>query len=85
MNHHMSHEEMVQYLENLKLMIEDCHRKDRAACDKNFFELRLYLHLLFDLLRRDADRLEARIVKLDDAQTEARNPIEVSLPYWALN
>jgi hypothetical protein len=78
MNHHMSHEEMVQYLENLKVKIDECSRKDRAIWDKGFFELRLNIYLLFDLLRRRIDRLEARMGK-------DPNPIEVSLPYWALN
>jgi hypothetical protein len=85
MKHHMNHEEMVQYLENLKVKIDECSRKDRAVWDKGFFELRLNIFLLFELLRRRVDRLEARIVKLEDAQNEGTKHMEVSLPYWDLN
>jgi len=82
----MSHEEMVQYLENLKVKIENCHREERAFWDKHFFELRLHIYIAFELFRRRVDRLETRIAKLEDAtQTEGANPIEVSLPYWNLN
>jgi hypothetical protein len=82
----MSHEEMVQYLENLKVKIENCHREERALWDKGFFELRLHIYIAFELLRRRADRLEARIAKLEDATpTESTSHIAVSLPYWALN
>ena len=81
-----SHEEMVQYLENLKVKIEECSRNDRAVWDKNFFELRLHIYVAFELLRRDANRLERRIVRLEDAQqTERTNHEEVSPPYWTLN
>ena len=82
----MGHEEMVQYLEKLKAKIENCHREERAFWDKHFFELRLHIYVAFELLRRRVDRFETRIAKLEDAtQTDGANPIEVSLPYWALN
>ena len=82
----MSHEEMVQYLENLKVKIENCHREERAFWDKQFFELRLHIYIAFELLRRRVDRLETRIVELEDAaQTEDTNHSKVSLPYWTLN
>ena len=54
----MSHEEMVQYLENLKVKIETCHREERAFCDKHFFELRLHIYVAFELLRRRVENLE---------------------------
>ena len=76
----MSHEEMVQYLENLKAKIEDCHREDRAFWDKHFFELRLHIYVAFEMLRRRVDRLETRTAQLNDVAQR-----EVSLPYWALN
>ena len=85
MKHHTTHEEMVQYLENLKVMIEDCRRKDQALRDKHFFELRLDIYLLFKLLRRSTDSLAERIARLENARNEGRQSIEVSLPYWALN
>jgi hypothetical protein len=75
----MSHEEMVQYLENLKVKIENHHREERAFWDKHFFELRLHIYIAFDLLRRRVDRLETRIAKPGDAMQT------VSLPYWTLN
>jgi hypothetical protein len=82
----MSHEEMVQYLENLKIKIENCHREERAFWDKHFFELRFHIYVAFELLRRRVDRLETRTARLEDAmQTKGTNPIAVSLPYWALN
>lgn len=84
MNHHMNHEEMVQYLENLKMKIDECSRKDRAVWDKHLFELHLKIYLVFELLRRRVDRLEARM-KLEDAESEGANQIEVTLPHWALN
>ena len=60
--------------------------KRRAHLDRQFFELNLHIYILFEMLRRRADRLEMRITKLEDAtQTEGANPIEVSLPYWDLN
>ncbi len=76
----MSHEEMVQYLENLKVKIENCHREERAFWDKHFFELRLHIYVAFELLRRRIDRLETRT-----ARTDGTNPIEANLPYWTLN
>ena len=76
----MSHEEMVQYLENLKAKIENCHREDRAFWDKHFFELRLHIYVAFEMLRRRVDRLETRTAQLNDVAQR-----EVSLPYWALN
>jgi hypothetical protein len=54
----MSHEEMVQYLENLKVKIETCHREERAFWDKHFFELRLHIYVAFELLRRRVENLE---------------------------
>ena len=71
---------MVQYLENLKVKIENCHREDRAVWDKNFFGLRLLIYVSFELLRRRVDRLETRT-----ARTDSTNPIEANLPYWTLN
>ncbi len=56
----MSHEEMVQYLENLKIKIENHHRENRAFWDKQFFELRLHIHVAFELLRRRVERLEQK-------------------------
>lgn len=80
----MNHEEMVQYLENLKVKIEECSRRDREVWDRNFFELRLHIYLAFELLRRRVDRLETR-ARLEDGQSYDTHRIEASLPYWALN
>jgi asparagine synthetase B (glutamine-hydrolysing) len=60
--------------------------KRRAHLDRQFFELNLHIYILFEMLRRRADRLEMRIAKLEDAaQTVEPNQKEVRLPYWALN
>ncbi len=56
---------MVQYLENLKIMIENCHRENRAYWDKQFFELRLHIYVAFELLRRRTEKLERRIAALE--------------------
>ena len=57
----MNHEEMVQYLENWKIKIENCQRENRAFWDKQFFELRLDIFVAFELLRRRTAKLERRI------------------------
>jgi hypothetical protein len=75
----MSHEEMVQYHENLKVKIENCHREERAFWDKHFFELRLRIYVSSELLRRRVDRLETRTPKLEDDKRTA------DIPYWTLN
>jgi hypothetical protein len=61
----MNHEEMVQYLENLKIKIENCQRENRAFFDKQFFELRLHIFVAFELLRRRVAKLERRIAALE--------------------
>lgn len=60
--------------------------KRRAHLDRQFFELNLHIYILFEMLRRRADRLKTRVSKLEDAtQPVDAKQKEVRLPYWALN
>ena len=81
--------ELPDYIKRLRAVLAADQAewpKRRAHLDRQFFELNLHIYILFEMIRRRADRLEMRIAKLEDAtQTEGANPIEVSLPYWDLN
>ncbi len=61
----MNHDELVQFLENLKIMIKNQHREERAYFDKQFFELRLHIYVAFELMRRDIARLRQRVDRLE--------------------
>ena len=75
--------ELPDYIKRLQAVVATADAegvKYRAHLDLQFFELKLHIYILFEMLRRRTVKLEQRVAKLEDA-----SPKEIRLPYWDLN
>jgi hypothetical protein len=61
----MSHEEMVQYLEKLKVKIENCHREEREYHEQQHRETRALIRSFYDELRQQNQQLRQRVENLE--------------------
>ena len=64
----MSHEEMVQYLKNLKVKIENCHREEREYFDRKFEETHALIRSSYAHLQQQHDHLRQRVENLERNQ-----------------
>src|SRR5437867_13371185 len=64
----MSHEEMVQYLKNLKVMIEYCHREEREYFDRKFEETNALIRISYAHRKQQHDHRRPRDETLERHQ-----------------